>query len=151
MKTKSTLVRSDCTVKLYTETSIYMSLSVVIYPRYTECNNTLWLCHSFKQSIFAVLLLICLNYRTKGIKNFLNCLLKLFLAWILLCNLLQHFIYVRHYDLSICRSGATSYNIQLYFSDIGVNADFHSTLPAHPKPRDVKCTDVDRVDFCYRL
>ena len=22
-----------------------------------------------------------------------------------------------------------------------MNADFHSTLPAHPKPRDVKCTD----------
>ena len=61
METKSALVRSDCTVELYTVTLVYLNLSIVIYPRYAERNNTFWLSETLQDTSFAVLLLICIN------------------------------------------------------------------------------------------
>ena len=61
METKSALVRSDSTVELYSVTLIYLNLSIVIYPRYTERNNTLWLSETLQYTSLAVLILVCIN------------------------------------------------------------------------------------------
>ena len=36
MKTKSSFVRSDCTVELYTITFVYLYVTLIIYPRNLE-------------------------------------------------------------------------------------------------------------------
>jgi glutamate dehydrogenase (NADP+) len=40
------LVRSNCIVELYTESSVYLNLSIVIYPRNAEHDLTIRLCNS---------------------------------------------------------------------------------------------------------
>ena len=77
MKTKSPLVRSDGTVKLYTVTCIDMDLSIVIYPRYAELELSLRLYKSFQKSVFSELLLVRLHNGAKRFQNLLHSLMEL--------------------------------------------------------------------------
>ena len=40
MESQAALVRADCAVELYTIADIYLHLSLVVYPRYAESNDT---------------------------------------------------------------------------------------------------------------
>ena len=64
MKTKTSLVRSNGIIKLYTISGIYLNLSLVIDPRYTEFDLTIRLSQSFQQCFFFVLHLIGLDNRS---------------------------------------------------------------------------------------
>ena len=48
METKTSLIRANRTVKLYTVAFIYLNLSLVIYPRYTEFELSVRLCQPFQ-------------------------------------------------------------------------------------------------------
>ena len=41
MEPQAALVRADCAVELYTIADIYLHLSLVVYPRYAEGDDTL--------------------------------------------------------------------------------------------------------------
>ena len=61
MKTKSSFVRSDCTVELYTITFVYLYVTLIIYPRNLEGDNSLRLYKTLQDTSFAVFLLVCVN------------------------------------------------------------------------------------------
>ena len=68
METETALIRTYRTVKLNTETSVYLNLSVVINPGNAECDNSFRLYQSFDKAclfIFRVLF----DYRLKRFKN----------------------------------------------------------------------------------
>ena len=46
METKTALVRSNCTIELYTVALVYMNLACIINPRNAEHNNALRLNHT---------------------------------------------------------------------------------------------------------
>ena len=92
MQTDSSFVRSDCTVKLYTISGVYMSLSFIVYPRHTEFDLTLWLYHSLQKSDFSVFFLVCLDHHAKRFQNLFDCLVELGLCRILCDYQIKYFI-----------------------------------------------------------
>ena len=65
MKSYTALVWSNGIIKLYTEASVDLNLSIVINPRYTEHNLTIRLSDSLKNCILLIKLLICINNRSE--------------------------------------------------------------------------------------
>ena len=98
MKTKTSLVRSDSAIELYTVTYIYLNLSFIVYPRNTELNLTLRLNQTLQNCLFAVLLLMRFHYRTQRLQNLFDRLMELRFARVLCYNLLNHFINIRHFS-----------------------------------------------------
>ena len=83
MESQSSLVRSDCTVELYTVAFIYLNLTIVIYPRNLEGNDSLRLNEALEQADCTILLFVCINDDLQGIQYFFYCLMKLRLTRIL--------------------------------------------------------------------
>ena len=81
METKTALVWSDSRVELYSVSEIYMVYTLIICPGYSECDDSLRLYKSLKESILSVYLFVLLNYRIQRIKNSLGSLKKLRLIW----------------------------------------------------------------------
>ena len=81
METKTSLVWSDSRVKLHSIAKIYMVYTLIICPGYSECDDSLRLYKSLKESILSVYLFVLLNYRIQRIKNSLGSLKKLRLIW----------------------------------------------------------------------
>ena len=96
MQTKTSFVRSDCTVELYTISFVYMCLALIIYPRYTEHNNSFRLNDTLQQSFFSVLFFICIDYRTQRIQYFFYSLVEFWFVRIFSHNVFIYFIYIRH-------------------------------------------------------
>ena len=67
METKSALVRSDCTVELYTVTFVNLYNAFVIYPRNTERNDSFWLNKTLKNGKFTIFFFIFVDYDFKGV------------------------------------------------------------------------------------
>ena len=61
METKTSLVRSDCTVELYTIALVYLNLALIIYPRNTEGNDALRLNQTLQNAKLTILLLISVD------------------------------------------------------------------------------------------
>ena len=61
METKTSLVRSDCAVELYTIALVYLYVALIIYPRNLEGDNSLRLYKTLQDTSFAVFLLVCVN------------------------------------------------------------------------------------------
>ena len=64
MQTQTALVRSNRVIKLYSVTSIYLYLSLIVYPRNAEFELSVRLCQSFQQSFSFIQLLVCFNDRS---------------------------------------------------------------------------------------
>ena len=86
MKTKTSLVWSNCTVELYTVSCVNLYLTLVIYPRYTELKLSLRLYKSLKKSVFTEFFFICFNHNTKRLQHLFYCLVEFRLCRILLYN-----------------------------------------------------------------
>ena len=65
MKTKSSLVRSDCRVELYSVTIVYLNLSLIINPGNAEKDLSLGSGDSLKKSFLAELFLISLDHNSE--------------------------------------------------------------------------------------
>ena len=98
MQTQTALIRSDRAVELYTETTVYLHIARVVYPRNTELNLTLRLNQTLQNCLFAVLLLMRFHYRTQRLQNLFDRLMELRFARVLCNNLLNHFINIRHFS-----------------------------------------------------
>ena len=64
MKTKTTLVRSDSVVELYTVTGVDLNLSLVIYPRNTEFDLSVRLAQTLQQSFLAIFFFVGFDDRS---------------------------------------------------------------------------------------
>ncbi len=95
METKAALVRSDCTVELYTDTSVDLYLAVVIDPWNTEHDYTVWLSHSLENGILFIFRIV-INHEAKGINNFCYCLDKFRLVRIFCLDTGDNVITVAH-------------------------------------------------------
>ncbi len=81
MESDTALVRSDCRVELYTETSVYLYLAVVVNPRYTEHKLSLRLNDALENAcVDEILSLFCNGF--KSLKYFSNSLKELGLCGI---------------------------------------------------------------------
>ena len=85
VKSDTALVRSDCRVELNSETSVYLSLAVVVYPGYTEHNLSFRLNDSLKYACVNEILSF-FNYGLKALENFCYCLNEFGLACISFLN-----------------------------------------------------------------
>ena len=94
MQTDTALVRSDCTVELYTVTGIYLNLTFIVNPWYTEFELSFRIYHSFQKSILSVFFFICLDNDSQRLQNLFYCLMKFRFRWILLYNFGNNLIYV---------------------------------------------------------
>ena len=103
METKTTFVRSDCTVELYTISFVNLYGSVVIYPRNTERNNSFWFYQTFQNRKTAVFFFITVDNNFKRIQNFFYCLMEFRLARILCNDSFINFFCVRHVDFLLIR------------------------------------------------
>ena len=98
METKTTLIRSDSAVKLYTISLVYLNNALVIYPWNAEGNDSFRLYKTLQKGHAAVFFFIFVNYDLQGIQNFLYCLVKFRLTWILCYDSFVYFFSIRHYD-----------------------------------------------------
>ena len=71
-----------------------MYLSFIVDPRYTELDLALGIAQSLQESIASELLLILIDHYSDRFQNFLDCLMKLGLVWVLTYNLFYYLIYV---------------------------------------------------------
>lgn len=76
MEPKSAFIRADGAVELHTESPIYLSFSVVIYPWNTE-NNLAFRFYHAEENIFIQLFRMNLSHYVKRFKNLFDCLKKL--------------------------------------------------------------------------
>ena len=98
METKTSLVRSDCTVELYTVSFVDLYVPVVIDPRNTERDDSFWLYQTLQDGKAAVFLLVTVDNNLKGIQNFFYCLMKFRFTRILCNDSFINFFCVRHDD-----------------------------------------------------
>ena len=96
MESQTSLVRSDCAVELYTVAFIYLNLTIIIYPRNLEGNNTLRLNETLEQADCTIFLLVCIDDKLQRIQYFLYCLMKLRLSRVLCYNAVVDLFCVRH-------------------------------------------------------
>ena len=96
METKSSFIRADGTVELYTIAIIDLHLTIVVDPRNTEENLPFRGGQTLQQCIPPVLFLILLDNRANSGKELPDCLMKLGLSRVLGDYPLQDFIYIRH-------------------------------------------------------
>ena len=85
MKSKTALVWSDSRVELNSETSVYLSLAVVVYPGYTEHDLSFRLNDSFEYACINEIRSF-FNYGLKALENFRYCLNEFGLACISFLN-----------------------------------------------------------------
>ena len=78
MKSDTALVRSDSRVELYSETSVYLYLAVIVNPWYTENDLSLRLYYSLEYACINKVLSLFSN-RLESFKNLCNSLDELFL------------------------------------------------------------------------
>ena len=88
VESDTALVRTDRGVELDTETSVYLYLAVVVYPRNAEDDLSLRLNDSVEYACVDEVLSLFSN-RLKGLKNLCNCLNELGLAGVSLLYGLQ--------------------------------------------------------------
>ena len=87
MEAKTSLVRSDCIVKLYTETTVNVSYALIIGPRNSEHYLTIGFYKTLKQSVLTVFSFVSFDNLRKSVKNFVDSLNKFSLSRIsLLCH-----------------------------------------------------------------
>lgn len=93
METDTTLVRTDGTVILNTEATVYLHLSRIVHPRHTEHNDTLWF-HNPLQDGVGFQLRHFFYHWLQGLQHLLNSLQILTFVAILCLNLLPNSLYV---------------------------------------------------------
>ena len=76
MESQTSLIRSDRTVELYTETVIYLNLPLIIYPRNTELDNSFRNGQSLQQSIFFICFFIRFDDNAERFQYLFYCLMK---------------------------------------------------------------------------
>ena len=82
VETKTTFIRTNSWWELYTETTVYLYLTFIINPWYTEWNDTFWFNQTF-QKVFFDIFRIFIEDRDKWIEDFFNCLKELSLVAVL--------------------------------------------------------------------
>ena len=93
MQTETALIRSDGGVELYTETTVYLYLALIVQPRNAECNDTLRLNHSLQKGL-CLILRVTVDNRLERLEDFENCLMEFFLIRILLQDVLIDTLYI---------------------------------------------------------
>ena len=96
MKTQSSFIWSNCTVKLYTVSCINLNLTFIIYPRYAEFDLSFRLNKSFKKSVSSVFFFMSFYNCTKRFQNLFYCLMKFWFIWVFLYYKFNYFINIRH-------------------------------------------------------
>ena len=91
METKTSLVRSDCRIELYTVAEIDLLLPLIIDPRNAEGDDALGLNQTLQKGILAINLLICFYDRSDGLQNSLCSFQKFRLVCVLRLQLRIHF------------------------------------------------------------
>ena len=67
MEAQAALVGADCGVELYTETVVYLYLTLIIHPGYTKQDLSLGSYQSLQQSILTIFFLVCLDHHVEEI------------------------------------------------------------------------------------
>jgi len=99
MEAQTAFIRTDCRVKLYTETTVDLNFAVVINPGYSELNKSFRLNKSFDKTGLLILWFL-FNNGFKAFKNFFNSLKEFTFTGI---SFLYLFINFRKYEfLIIC-------------------------------------------------
>ena len=94
MKSQTTLVRTDSRVELNSHRIVDLNLSLVINPGNSEKDLALGSGKSLKKSLFTILFLMSLDNDSQLLKNFLDCLMQLWLSGVLCYHTIINFIYV---------------------------------------------------------
>ena len=92
METQSALVGSDCTVKLYAKTSVYLNLSLIVYPGNAEHNLSFRIRQSLQERVFTKFFFVCLYNDAQRLQYFFYCLMEFGLSRVFLNNLRNHLI-----------------------------------------------------------
>ncbi|SCI61960.1 Uncharacterised protein [uncultured Clostridium sp.] len=92
METQSALVGSDCTVKLYAKTSVYLNLSLIVYPGNAEHNLSFRIRQSLQERVFTKFFFVCLYNDAQRLQYFFYCLMEFGLNRVFLNNLRNHLI-----------------------------------------------------------
>ena len=96
MEAETSLVRADSAVILYAVAEVYMDFTVVINPRYTESDDTLWLYETL-DNLSALKLRMLIIYVFHGFEYLTNCLKVFIFTWVLGSQVLHNFLYVHGY------------------------------------------------------
>ena len=90
---ESSFVRTNCTVVLYAETTVYMVVTVIIHPRYSELDNALWFNKAFKDCIWFKFWHLIYNW-IKCCKNFFYSLKEFRFVWVFSFYFFPYTVYV---------------------------------------------------------
>ena len=95
METQAALVGADSGVELYTETAVYLHLTVVVNPRHAEHDNALGLGDAL-QNTGSLILRVGLDHGLQSGQNLGDSLNELRLMSVLLADDFQLFADIRH-------------------------------------------------------
>ena len=93
MKSQSTFVGAYGTIELHSKTLIHMNLTIIVFPCYSEHNDTLWFYDSLKDLVLHVFWIL-LNHRYKSVQHLSYCLMEFWLCWIFLLHFFNHIFYI---------------------------------------------------------
>ena len=80
VEAETAFVRPDCTVELYTITTVYMNFAVVVYPGNTEADLTFWFGQT-TQKVGCFVFRVLVHNTFDGFENFFYCLQKILVHW----------------------------------------------------------------------
>jgi hypothetical protein len=91
VETETALVRTDCRVVLNSVTAVYLNVTLVVNPGYSELNESLGLDHA-ADDICVNKILTALNNGLEGLENLVNSLKKFGLVCIARTGLRVNFV-----------------------------------------------------------
>ena len=97
-KTQAALVWTDSAVELYAETAVDLCLTIVVYPSYTEFDNSFGLSHALQKCHLLVFGMLIYDY-FEGLINFFYRLKKLGLVCITLLDTIKNFLNVSVHEI----------------------------------------------------
>ena len=98
LEAETALVRPDSAVELYAETTVYMRLTIVVYPCYTELDRPFRLDHALQKG-HVLILGMAINNDLEGRKNFFNRLKEFGFISVALLYLFQHFLNISVHEI----------------------------------------------------
>jgi hypothetical protein len=112
MEADTALVRADRAVKLYSEAAVYLNLTVIVCPRYSEFDYSFGFYDRFDNTLFDKLRALFDN-GLDGFENLTDCLMEFGLARVSLFNALHKICEIlvlkaHMYDLSFQKCGVTA-------------------------------------------
>gem|GEM_PF-5019944 len=102
METETSLVRADSAVELDTITEVSLNFSLVVYPSYTESEDTVWLDHSLNDFCLFKFRMLVINLLDR-LENFLNGL-KVLIFTRMLCSQVSHYFSCFHISMNVLKN-----------------------------------------------